>query len=236
MIPLGDADRRPLRFPIVTVGIVAANALTFLLELSGGDAFINQWSLVPANIVAGHGWITILTSMFMHAGWLHIIGNMLFFWVFGPEIEDVMGPLRYLVFYLLGGLAATTAQIAVDPASTVPNLGASGAIAAVMGAFLITYPRDRIRTILLFGWFARVTFIPAIILVGIWFLTQLFSEVGALVSVQQGGVAYMAHVGGFVFGMITARLFEIRQRRAEQGLDQDTESASDADTYHLPRW
>jgi membrane associated rhomboid family serine protease len=154
----------------------------------------------------------------MHAGWMHILGNMLFFWVFGPEIEDVMGPLRYLTFYLLGGLAATAAQILVDPTSTVPNLGASGAIAGVMGAFLITYPRDRIRTILFLGWFVRVTFIPAIILVGFWFLTQLFSEVGALAQVQSGGVAYMAHIGGFIFGALTARLFESRYRRLQQGL------------------
>jgi membrane associated rhomboid family serine protease len=219
MIPLGDADRRPLRFPLVTVLIIGTNVLVFLLELAGGDAFINRWSLVPADIAAGRNWITILTSMFMHAGWLHILGNMLFFWVFGPEIEDVMGPLRYLVFYLLGGLAATFAQIVIDSASTTPNLGASGAIAAVMGAFLITYPRDRIRTVLLLGWFSQVTFVPAIILVGLWFLTQLFSEVGALVQTQTGGVAYMAHIGGFVFGAIVARLFESRRRREQQGLE-----------------
>jgi len=219
MIPLGDADRRPLRFPLITTLIIGANVLVFLLELAGGDAFINQWSLVPADIVAGRNWITILTSMFMHAGWLHILGNMLFFWVFGPEIEDVMGPLRYLVFYLLGGLAATFAQIVIDSASTTPNLGASGAIAAVMGAFLVTYPRDRIRTVLLLGWFSQVTFVPAIILVGLWFLTQLFSEVGALVQTQTGGVAYMAHIGGFVFGAIVARLFESRRRREQQGLE-----------------
>jgi membrane associated rhomboid family serine protease len=157
--------------------------------------------------------------MFMHASWLHILGNMLFFWVFGPEIEDVMGPLRYLAFYLLGGLAATFAQIVTDPTSTVPNLGASGAIAAVMGAFLITYPRDRIRTILLLGWFVTISFIPAIILVGFWFLTQVFSEVGALVERQMGGIAFMAHIGGFIFGMVSARLFETRQRRIQQGLD-----------------
>jgi membrane associated rhomboid family serine protease len=144
---------------------------------------------------------------------------MLFFWVFGPEIEDVMGPVRYLLFYLLGGLAATVAQVAIDPASTVPNLGASGAIAAVMGAFIITYPRDRIRTVLLLGWFSQVTFVPAIVLVGLWFLTQVFSEVGALVQTQTGGVAYMAHVGGFAFGAIAARLFESRRRRAQQGLE-----------------
>jgi membrane associated rhomboid family serine protease len=220
MIPIGDADRRPLHFPIVTALIIGANALVFLLELAGGDAFINQWALIPAEIVAGHRWVTILTAMFMHAGWAHILGNMLFFWVFGPEIEDVMGPVRYLIFYLLGGLAATVAQVVIAPNSTVPNLGASGAIAAVMGAFLITYPRDRIRTVLLLGWFARVTFVPAAVLVGIWFLTQLFSEVGALAQTQSGGVAYMAHVGGFLFGAAAARLFETRQRRAQQGLER----------------
>jgi membrane associated rhomboid family serine protease len=219
MIPLGDADRRPLRFPVVTILIIGMNALVFLLELAGGDAFINRWSLVAADVVAGRNWITILTAMFMHAGWVHILGNMLFFWVFGPEIEDVMGPLRYLIFYLLGGLAATFAQVAVDPTSTIPNLGASGAIAAVMGGFMITYPRDRIRTVLLFGWFARVTVVPAIVLVGLWFLTQVFSEVGALAQTQTGGVAYMAHVGGFVFGMIFARFFETRQRRIQEGLE-----------------
>ena len=219
MIPLGDADRRHLRFPLVTTVIIVVDVLVFLLELAGGDAFINQWSLVPAEVAAGRGWITILTSMFMHAGWMHIIGNMVFFWAFGPEIEDVMGTVRYLIFYLLGGLAATAAQVLVDPGSTVPNLGASGAIAAVMGVFLITYPRDRIRTILLFGWFSRITFVPAIVLVGIWFLTQVFSEVGALAQTQSGGVAYMAHIGGFVYGMLLGRLFESRRRRAEQGLE-----------------
>ncbi len=220
MIPLGDASRRPISFPIMTVLIIAANGFVFLLELLGGDAFITRWSLVPAHIVAGQDWITILTSMFMHAGWEHILGNMLFFWVFGPEIEDVMGSLPYLAFYLLGGLAATLAQIVVDPTSTVPNLGASGAIAAVMGIFLITYPRDQIRTVVFLGWFGRVTFLPAILMVGIWFLTQLFSEVGALAQVNTGGgVAYMAHVGGFLFGMILGRLFESRRRRRLEGLE-----------------
>jgi membrane associated rhomboid family serine protease len=219
MIPLGDASRRPFRFPIVTTLLIAANTLVFLMELAGGESFINRWSLVPADIMAGRNWITILTAMFMHEGWAHILGNMLFFWVFGPEIEDVMGPLRYLTFYLFGGLVATAAQILIDPTSTIPNLGASGAIAGVMGAFLVTYPRDRIRTILFLGWFARVTFIPAIILVGFWFLTQLFSEVGALAQVQSGGVAYMAHIGGFIFGALTARIFESRNRRWQQGLE-----------------
>jgi membrane associated rhomboid family serine protease len=219
MFPLGDASRRVRHFPIVTALIIGANALVFMLELAGGETFINQWSLVPADVVAGRNWITILTAMFMHAGWAHILGNMLFFWVFGPEIEDVMGPGRYLIFYVLSGLAATVAQVIINPASTVPNLGASGAIAGVMGAFLITYPRDQIRTILVFFYFVRITFIPAVVLIGFWFLIQLFSEVGALAQVQTGGVAYMAHVGGFIFGAVSVRLFETRQRRAEQGLE-----------------
>jgi membrane associated rhomboid family serine protease len=123
-----------MRFLLVTILIIAVNVLILLIELAGGEAFINHWSLVSADIMAGRGWITVLTSMFMHGGWMHILGNMLFFWVFGPEIEDVMGSVRYLLFYLLGGLVATLAQVVVAPTSTVPNLGASGAIAAVMGA------------------------------------------------------------------------------------------------------
>ncbi|HYB59880.1 MAG TPA: rhomboid family intramembrane serine protease [Methylomirabilota bacterium] len=216
MIPLSDATRRPRSVPVVTISIIAVNALVFVLELAGGDAFVNRWMEVPADIVSGRHLITLLTAMFMHAGWMHIIGNMVFFWAFGPEIEDAMGPLRYLAFYLLSGLAAAAAQIALAPHSTVPNLGASGAIAGVMGAFLITYPRDRIRTVLLIGWFVRITQIPAALLIGLWFLIQLVSQIGSVANVQTGGgVAYMAHVGGFVFGAATARLFEDPRRLAE---------------------
>jgi membrane associated rhomboid family serine protease len=221
MIPLGDESRRPIHFPSMTLAIIGVNVFVFILELIGGDDFINYWSLTPANIMTQHGIITIFTSMFMHAGWEHIIGNMVFFWAFAPEIEDVMGSGPFLIFYLLGGLAATFAQVIVDPTSTIPNLGASGAIAAVMGAFLVTYPRDKIRTVVLIGWFARVTFIPAALMVGVWFLTQLFSEVGALAQVQtiDGGVAYMAHIGGFIFGMVACRMFESRRRRRLEGLE-----------------
>jgi membrane associated rhomboid family serine protease len=209
MIPLGDASRRPEHFPAVTVGIIIVNVFVFILELSGGEAFVLRWSEIPATIIAGHHWITILTAMFMHAGWMHIIGNMVFLWAFGPEIEDSMGPVRYLVFYLLSGLAASLAQIAIMPHSNVPNLGASGAIAGVMGAFLVTYPRDQIRALLLLGWWTRVTFIPAALLIGFWFLIQIFDQVGAVASnVQGGGVAYAAHVGGFIFGAVSGRLFE----------------------------
>jgi membrane associated rhomboid family serine protease len=213
MIPLGDATRRPEHFPAVTVGIIIVNALVFVAELAGGEPFVLRWSEVPATIVAGHRWITLLTMMFMHGGWLHIIGNMVFLWAFGPEIEDAMGPVRYLAFYLLSGLAASLAEIAIAPHSTVPNLGASGAIAGVMGAFLITYPGDQIRTLLLFFWWIRITFIPAALLIGFWFLIQLFDQVGAVATMQAGGVAYAAHVGGFIFGAATGRMFEGSQAR-----------------------
>jgi len=212
MIPLTDASRRPGRFPVVTTAIILVNVFVFVLELEGGDAFVERWSVIPADIAAGHHWVTILTAMFMHGSWLHIIGNMVFLWAFGPEIEDAMRPSRYLALYLLSGLAASLAQILLMPGSTLPNLGASGAIAGVMGAFLVTYPRDQIRTLLLLGWFTRITFIPAALLIGLWFLIQLFSQVGAVADVQTGGVAYAAHVGGFIFGAVTARSFESSRR------------------------
>src|SRR5215469_13937130 len=198
MIPLSDASRRPLSLPIVTITIILLNIVVFVFELSGGEEFVKQWSVIPADIVAGRDWITILTAMFMHGGWMHIIGNMVFLWAFGPEIEDAMGSLRYLAFYLLSGLLASLAQIAAMPGSTVPNLGASGAIAGVMGAFIVTYPRDRIKTLLFLGWFATITFIPAALLIGLWLVTQLFT-----------------HIGGFLFGAIAARLFESSKRIAE---------------------
>jgi membrane associated rhomboid family serine protease len=215
MIPLGDASRRPTSIPIVTIFIILVNGFVFVQELMGGDAFVMNWSAIPAQIVSGHHLITLLTAMFMHASWSHIIGNMIFLWAFAPEIEDAMGPVRYLVFYIIGGLVAMMAQVIASPHSTVPNLGASGAIAAVMGAFLVTYPRDRIRAVLFLFVFFRVTFIPAALLIGFWFLTQLF-DAGAVAQVQTGGVAYLAHIGGFVFGVATARLFEDPRRLALQ--------------------
>jgi membrane associated rhomboid family serine protease len=221
-IPLRDISRRPVHPPVVTVSIIVINVLVFFLELTGGDAFVQRWSVIPADIVAGQNWVTILTSMFMHGGWMHIIGNMVFLWAFGPAIEDAMGHLRYLVFYLLGGVVASLAQIAAASTSTVPSLGASGAIAAVMGAFLITYPRDRIRTLLFLGWFIQVAVLPASLLIGIWFVIQLFSQVGSVVTTQSGqsgGVAYMAHIGGLIFGFVTARLFEDSRRIAAQTLE-----------------
>ncbi len=211
MIPLSDASRQPTRYPVVTASIIAVNVFVFILELIGGEPFVMRWAAVPADISAGHHWITILTSMFMHGSWSHIIGNMIFLWAFAPEIEDAMNPVRYLIFYLTGGLVATLCQIAATPHSTVPSLGASGAIAAVMGAFLVTYPGDMIKSVLFFAWWVRITFIPAALLIGLWFVIQLFS-LGAVASTANvsntGGVAYLAHVGGMIFGAVTGRLFE----------------------------
>jgi len=214
LIPLTDASRRPVHVPVVTACIILANFFVFALELKGGDAFVLQWAAVPANILAGHHWINLLTSMFLHGSWSHIIGNMIFLWAFGPEIEDSMNPVRYLAFYLLGGLIAMLAEVAASPSSTVPTLGASGAIAAVMGAFLVTYPRDQIRALLFIFVFVRVTLIPAALLIGVWFLIQLFN-VGSVATVQTGGVAYVAHVGGALFGALTARFFEDPRRLAD---------------------
>src|SRR5262252_9059846 len=208
MIPLTDTSRRPARYPAMTIAIIFVNAAVFALEILGGEAFVQQWSVIPADIVAGRNWVTIITAMFMHGGWMHIIGNMVFLHAFGPEVEDAMGRLRYLTFYLLSGIAATLAQILITPSSHAPNLGASGAIAGVMGAFLITYPRDRIRVLLVIFIFIRTTMIPASLLIGVWFIIQLFSQIGAVADVQSGGVAYAAHVGGFIFGAISARFFE----------------------------
>lgn len=213
LIPLSDASRRPTSVPVVTGAIILVNVVVFVLELTRGDAFVTQWSAIPAQIVSGHQWITILTAMFMHGSWSHIIGNMIFLWAFSPEIEDAMGPLRFLIFYIAGGVVSMLAQIAANPHSTIPNLGASGAIAAVMGAFIVTYPRDRIKSVMFIFLFARITFIPAALLIGFWFLTQLV-HAGAVAQVQTGGVAYLAHVGGFIFGAVTGRLFEARRQIA----------------------
>src|SRR5262250_1400366 len=218
LVPLTDASRRPARIPLVTAFLIVINIFGFVLELSGGDAFVLRWSAIPAQIVSGHRWITILTAMFMHGSWSHIIGNMVFLWAFAPEIEDAMGRGRYLLFYLLGGIVAMLAQVIADPHSTVPNLGASGAIAAVMGAFIVTYPRDQIKSLLLIFIFVKVTFIPAALLIGVWFASQLF-HAGAVAHTQTGGVAYLAHVGGFIFGAVTARWFESRESIASRPTD-----------------
>ena len=214
LVPLGDASRRPGVSAGITILIIIVNSWVFFLELIGGDAFVHAYSAIPIRITHGHHAITLLTSMFMHASWMHIIGNMIFLWAFGPAMEDVMGLFGFLVFYLGGGVFAMCAQVLGSPNSHVPCLGASGAIAAVMGAFIITFPRDRIRTLLWILIFFRVTYIPAVFLIGFWFITQLF-QFGAVSSdVQTGGVAYLAHIAGFLFGVVLARLFVDKKRMA----------------------
>jgi membrane associated rhomboid family serine protease len=213
LIPLGDASRRPGRSAIITILLIVVNVFVFFLELGGGRRFLLTWSAIPVRLMHGHHAITLVTSMFMHSGWMHIIGNMVYLWAFGPEIEDAMGSFKFLLFYLGGGLVAMFAQVASDPQSSIPVLGASGAIAAVMGAFIVTYPRDRIRTLLFFLIIFRVTFIPAAILIGFWFLIQLWNF-GAVAEVRSGGVAYLAHIAGFLFGVVTARFIEDPRRVA----------------------
>lgn len=215
MIPLSDIDRRPVQFPVLTAMIIGINCTVFLLELMLGEQFVLQWSYIPQEIVKGENLGTLMTAMFLHGGWLHIIGNMVYLWAFGPEIEDAMGKSRFLLFYLTGGIAASLAQVIMNAGSESPNLGASGAIAAVMGAFLVSFPSDRIKTILFLGFFITIALVPAVILVGFWFVIQFFSEIGSLISRDggSGGIAYVAHLAGGLFGATTVRLFTVRGRR-----------------------
>lgn len=203
MIPIGDDNSARRITPVVTYVLIALNVLVFFLELNNGEAFIERWAFVPQRFLANPGgeFATLFTSMFMHAGWLHLLGNMLYLWIFGDNVEDRLGHALFFVFYILCGLAATFAQMAFNMASTIPNLGASGAIAGVLGAYLIMFPRGRVNVLL--GRF--VTPMSALIVIGFWFLLQLFSQVSAFTASSQtegGGVAYMAHIGGFIAGVI----------------------------------
>ena len=203
MFPIGDDNTSRRTQPVVTYTLIALNVLFFFVELSGGDAFIQTWSFVPSRFLANPGgdFLTIFTSMFMHAGWLHIGGNMLYLWIFGDNVEDRFGHIRYLAFYLLCGIAATFAQLAFSMGSSIPNLGASGAIAGVLGAYLVLFPQRRVTVMLGSG----VTQMPALIVIGLWFVLQLFSGIGSIASsADTGGVAYMAHIGGFIAGVVLA--------------------------------
>lgn len=205
MIPIGDDDSARRTTPVVTYALIVINVLFFLVELSAGDAFIERWSVVPRRLLANPiaDFITIFTAMFMHAGWMHLLGNMLYLWIFGDNVEDRLGHARYLIFYLLCGIAATFAQVLVDPNSNVPNLGASGAIAGVLGAYLLMFPRGSVRVMMGRG----IIPMPALIVIGFWAVLQFLSGFGAIATTEQtsgGGVAYMAHVGGFVAGLVLA--------------------------------
>ena len=222
MIPLRDANPTR-RTPLVTVSLIIACFVVFAWELgllaSGGDpalnAFITQWGVVPAELTAAwqNGQIvsietaTLVTSQFLHGGWFHLLGNMLYLWIFGNNVEDRFGRPGFLGFYLLGGVIAGLSQVAIDPSSTVPTIGASGAIAATLGAYFVLFPRARVTSLVFLGFFYQLIDVPAVIVLGFWFVLQLIDGLTALGAVQSGGgVAFFAHIGGFVVGALLARL------------------------------
>jgi membrane associated rhomboid family serine protease len=203
VFPIGDdnSDRRTT--PLVTYALIVFNVLFFLIEMGGGESFIRAWSFVPARFLVDPAgdFITIFTAMFMHGGWFHLGGNMLYLWIFGDNVEDRFGHLRFLFFYLTCGVAATFAQLALSMGSDIPNLGASGAIAGVLGAYLLLYPNHQVTVMAGYG----ITQMPALVVIGLWFVLQLFSQIGSLgAAVDTGGVAFMAHIGGFITGFVLA--------------------------------
>ncbi len=226
MIPLRD-ENPSRRTPFVNYLLIAVNIFVFYLEWTAGagsEAFIQRFALIPADFLDGiqaPDVQDVFTSMFMHAGLAHIGGNMLYLWIFGDNIEDAMGHGRYLVFYLLGGVLASAAHVISNPASQLPTVGASGAIGAVLGAYLVLYPRRRVLTLIFLGFFINLVMIPAVLLLGFWFILQLFSGVMSLGGPEMGGVAFWAHIGGFVAGMLLVRLFaRPRQAPVYQGYER----------------
>ncbi|MEI2610416.1 MAG: rhomboid family intramembrane serine protease [Candidatus Promineifilaceae bacterium] len=220
MFPIGDDNSGRRIVPVVTYALLALNILFFFVELSGGNAFIEKWAFVPARFLANPiaDLPTLLTAMFMHAGWVHLGGNMLYLWIFGDNVEDRFGHIKFLIFYLLCGLAATLAQLMFSLDSNVPNLGASGAIAGVLGAYILLFPQGKVRVLQGRG----VMQVPALIVIGLWIVLQLFSGVGSIANTADtGGVAYMAHIGGFVAGFALTFLFRGNNRRQTTGIGSD---------------
>ena len=218
MIPIRD-QIPTRRVPVVNYILIAANILVFILQWlsgSGQEAFVYQFALIPANFVSSVdlGDITdIFTSMFMHAGIAHIAGNMLYLWIFGDNVEDSMGSAKYLAFYLFGGFVASLTHVLTNPGSQIPTVGASGAIAAVLGAYLVLYPQSRVLTIIPLGFFMRMTMVPASIVLVLWFVLQLFSGVLSLGGPDVGGTAFWAHIGGFVAGVVLGKLLAPTRRQ-----------------------
>jgi membrane associated rhomboid family serine protease len=231
VIPLKD-DVPSHSFPVVTVGLIALNVVAFLyqvsLQMSGGpqvsgaaQEFVFEFGLIPCRLTgncsvpAGHPspFLTVFTSMFLHGGWFHVIGNMLYLWIFGDNIEDRLGHGRFLVFYLASGVAAALAQTAMSPTSRVPMIGASGAVSGVLGAYLVLFPFAGVLTLLTFGFFVRMVRVPALIVLGLWIVVQVINGTVSysMASGEGGGVAWFAHVGGFAAGLIL--LFLLRPRR-----------------------
>jgi membrane associated rhomboid family serine protease len=225
VIPLRDANPTR-RTPVVTLALIGACFVVFAYELgrlgSGGmdalDAFATEWGIVPAELTAawasgtnlGGEALTLITSQFLHGGWLHILGNMLFLWIFGNNVEDRLGRLRFLAFYLVGGTVAGLTQVAIDPDSAIPTIGASGAIAATLGAYLVLFPRARITSLVFLGFFYQLIDVPAVVVLVFWFLLQLIDGIASLgVTDASGGVAFFAHIGGFVFGALVGLVIRV---------------------------
>jgi membrane associated rhomboid family serine protease len=216
MIPLRSTERVYSR-TLVTASLIAVNILIFLYQATLNsyelNTFVTQWGIVPDQM-RGLGLLTLFTSMFLHGGWMHLLGNMLFLWVFGRNVEDLIGGPRFLAFYILCGIAAGIVQVIVNAYSRIPTIGASGAIAGVMGAYLIKFPRTRIVTLIIVIFFFTTAEIPAAFILLYWFAIQFFSGFGSLANTNYsgGGVAYFAHIGGFLIGMLFIRMFPARQR------------------------
>ena len=216
MLPVGDDNRGRRGVPVVTYALIALNIIVFLLELSFGDAFIERWAFVPARFLANPlaDFPTIFTSMFMHAGLFHLGSNLLYLWIFGDNVEDRFGPLRFIIFYLLCGVAAVFAQMAINPGSNLPNVGASGAISGVLGAYIIMFPQGRVNVLMGRG----VVAMPALVVIGLWIVLQFFSGIGSIAdTAQTGGVAYWAHIGGFVAGLLLTYLLQGGRMRLSRG-------------------
>jgi len=212
MFPIGDDDSARRSLPVVTYGLIALNVVLFFVQLNGGETFLRQWAFTPARFSRDPAadWPTIFSAMFMHGGWLHLGGNMLYLWIFGDNVEDVFGPVKFLIFYLVCGIAATFAQYYVNPGSRIPNVGASGAIAGVLGGYLWLFPHSRVRVLV----YNQIVAMPAIVVLGLWIVLQFVSYAGTLGQRQDvGGVAFMAHIGGFVVGLALTFLLAGGQRR-----------------------
>ena len=198
MLPLGDDDSDRRTFPFVTYALIAINVLVFvLLELPQGenlDAFLTRWGTIPAQIAAGNGLITLITSMFLHGGWLHLGSNMLFLWIFGDNVEDAFGHVLYLLFYLVCGIAASLAQVLINISSDVPGVGASGAIAGVLAGYIVLFGSRPVRVLMQ----GVLTSVPSYVMIGLWIVTQLLAGFGGTTD----GVAYWAHIGGFFAGLV----------------------------------
>lgn len=225
MLPIGDYAGERRRFPFVNYALLAINIAVFIFEITMPEGRLNefflQWGVVPREIVQGTDapptipapiYLTLFSSIFIHGGWLHLGGNMLYLWVFGDNVESAFGHVKYLLFYLFCGVAATFAQIAFNTNSLIPTVGASGAIAGVMGAYLVMFPGATVRTVVFIFIFFTVTYLPAILVIGVWFLLQLVSGVSSLGARTQetGGVAFWAHIGGLVVGALLALILRGR--------------------------